>query len=142
MWRGIKIFFQSMLKLLFLWLGMLHFRWIMTQKLKKKKKNLWKSSSQKSFGLKSWNLSGSIFKYDSSLFKLWYKGVWSVHNESYNFCIEINRKTSWKIYFSKHLAQKVETLRKNKLRYCRLMFILIIIPRVGRSYMYSWGFLL
>lgn len=29
--------------------------------------------------------------------------------------IEIDRKTFWKIYFSKHLAKKVETLRKASL---------------------------
>lgn len=42
-------------------------------------------------------------------------GVWSGHNENYNICIEINRKSSWKINFSKHLAKKVETLRKASL---------------------------
>lgn len=72
----------------------------MTQKLKKRR--IFENPPLKNRS--AWKAETYLEAYYSSLFKLLSKGVWSGHNENYNFCIEKNRKTS-----TKHLAKKVET---------------------------------
>lgn len=89
---------------------MLHFRWIITQKLKKKRR-IFENPPLKNRS--AWKAETYLEAY-SSMIQVCLNYDISKYGQV-TMRIEIDRKTFWKIYFSKHLAKKVETLRKASL---------------------------
>lgn len=90
---------------------MLHFRWIITQKLKKKRR-IFENPPLKNRS--AWKAETYLEAY-SSMIQVCLNYDISKYGQV-TMRIEIDRKTSWKIYFSKHLAKKSWDFKKSKLR--------------------------